>query len=221
MSVRRRGFTLIELLIVVAIIAILAAIAVPNFLEAQIRSKVSRVHSDLRAVAVANEAYCVDQSSYSCAGQWNLNDGNAHMLVGLTTPVSYITNAHIKDVFYITAQDAGGNVNKEGYFQYEPLNADEFKDNYPKIYSKGFIIFSFGPDRRCSSLGWVFQFLCYGNETLPYALVKGLTGPNGYDGKENGALVYDPTNGTKSQGDIGRTGGNVFGVPTVIGGGAH
>lgn len=47
---RNRAFTLIELLIVVAIIGILAVIAVPNFLEAQTRAKVSRVHADLRNI---------------------------------------------------------------------------------------------------------------------------------------------------------------------------
>src|SRR6266545_3682317 len=51
------GFTLIELLIVVAIIAVLAAIAVPNFLEAQTRAKVSRCKADLKTIATAFEAY--------------------------------------------------------------------------------------------------------------------------------------------------------------------
>ena len=61
---KMRGFTLIELLIVVAIIAILVAIAVPNFLEAQVRAKVSRVRSDQRSLATAIEAYFVDHNIY-------------------------------------------------------------------------------------------------------------------------------------------------------------
>ena len=63
-SKHEHGFTLIELLIVVAIIAILAAIAVPNFLEARNRSKVSRAKADMRSLATAVEAYCVDTNNY-------------------------------------------------------------------------------------------------------------------------------------------------------------
>ena len=59
---KRTAFTLIELLIVVAIIAILAAIAVPNFLEAQVRSKIARVKNDQRTLATAFEAYAVDNN---------------------------------------------------------------------------------------------------------------------------------------------------------------
>lgn len=59
-----KGFTLIELLIVVAIIAILAAIAVPNFLEAQTRAKVSRALADMRTMATGIESYFVDNNKY-------------------------------------------------------------------------------------------------------------------------------------------------------------
>ena len=62
MTVRtqKTGFTLIELLIVVAIIGILAAIAVPNFMNAQIRAKISRALADLRGIRTALESYAVD-----------------------------------------------------------------------------------------------------------------------------------------------------------------
>lgn len=64
MRARFKGFTLIELLIVVAIIAILAAIAVPNFLEARVRATVSRVKADQRTYSTAIQAYAVDWNQF-------------------------------------------------------------------------------------------------------------------------------------------------------------
>lgn len=60
----RRAFTMIELLTVVATIAVLAAIAVPNFLEAQVRSKLSRTVSDMAVVSASLQAYFADYNAY-------------------------------------------------------------------------------------------------------------------------------------------------------------
>ncbi|RJR41835.1 MAG: prepilin-type N-terminal cleavage/methylation domain-containing protein [Desulfobacteraceae bacterium] len=60
-----RGFTLIELMIVIAIIGILAAIAIPQFSAYRTRSYNSASQADLRNAATAQEAYFADSSSYS------------------------------------------------------------------------------------------------------------------------------------------------------------
>ena len=90
------GFTLIELLIVVAIIAILAAIAVPNFLEAQVRAKVSRAAADLRTIATALESYAVDYNKYAPN-----DDAYNTVPKELTTPVAYLSTMYLVDPFSI------------------------------------------------------------------------------------------------------------------------
>ena len=64
-----KGFTLIELMIVVAIIGILAAIAIPNFVKFQCRSKQSEAKTNLKAVYVAEEAYRSENDKYQTLAQ--------------------------------------------------------------------------------------------------------------------------------------------------------
>ncbi|MGI8905591.1 MAG: prepilin-type N-terminal cleavage/methylation domain-containing protein [Candidatus Sumerlaeaceae bacterium] len=197
-SLLSRGFTLIELLIVVAIIAVLAAIAVPNFLEAQVRAKTSRVKADLRSVATAVEAYVVDANDYPPGCRGDL----LHNLFRITTPISYITSVAMTDpfkplslntvsvtqsyVWYNYKGDAMYVANPElGELVAEAQAAYGNATNAPAMY----LLSSFGPDRVFDRLVAASCEASQGN----HALV-----PNHF---------YDPTNGTVSSGDLGRYGG--------------
>jgi prepilin-type N-terminal cleavage/methylation domain-containing protein len=207
------GFTLIELLIVVAIIGILAAIAVPNFLNARTRANVARTNGDLRALAMAIQTYRVDQNAYPP----NRSHLTMH-LHALTTPVSYISTVGFQDIFKARQGDTGNSIQSYLYFLYK---SDPVTPNMAWIDSAGvsqwstdgFCLASWGPDRvqgaranndpTGASLGppieWVYIRVREGH-------------PNTYGG------VYAPSNGTVSAGDIGRWGGNVPGVPQILGG---
>ena len=63
-----RGFTLIELMIVVAIIAILAGILIPNFVNARAQAQTAACESNLRSIATALELYYADNQAYPASG---------------------------------------------------------------------------------------------------------------------------------------------------------
>ena len=79
---QRKGFTLIELMIVIAIIIILAAIAIPNYLAMTARAKKSRVASDFAALATALETYRTDWGIYPI-------DTAAHTLTNAPGNIGY------------------------------------------------------------------------------------------------------------------------------------
>jgi type II secretion system protein G len=188
--VNRQAFTLIELLVVVAVIAILAAIALPNFLEAQTRAKVSRALADLRTIATALEVYRIDNNQYPANNYPSplletLPGGqflpNRLRLLPLTTPVAHLT-ALPTDPF---ASDADP-LNKlpPPVYHYASANDPFLSFTAPFFLGEGnnedrrpclWVLQSDGPDRNPDQPHWQFP-------------------------------RYDATNGTVSAGNIIRMG---------------
>jgi len=80
-SKRRGGFTLVEIMIVVAIIALLAAIAVPGFLRARKRSQATRILNDLRLVDAAVDQYAIE-TNRSTGNTVNYADWQSYLKQG-------------------------------------------------------------------------------------------------------------------------------------------
>ena len=211
---RRRAFTLIELLIVVAIIAILAAIAVPNFLEAQTRAKISRVKADLRSLATALEAYMVDHNDFPDYAHPNHSYAFIQYVPGLTTPVAYMASNRVLDPFtpdrLTAAVQAGHNVPYDttwlGTFHYVTYSGRWL--GHPDQFVKGYVMNSWGPARlHCFMEHYPYLAIVNPNHQLPAQWNI----PHYLD------MLYDPTNGTRSRGGIGRQGG-FPGIPETLGG---
>ena len=108
----RKGFTLIELLIVVVIIGILAAIAIPKFASTKEKAYLASMKSDLRNGATAQEGYFADNQVYLSGAASNLA-GGASNLSGTGTPLDATTNYVPSAGVTVTAALSGNGWNAE------------------------------------------------------------------------------------------------------------
>ncbi len=212
---KSKAFTLIELLIVVAIIAILAAIAVPNFLEAQTRSKVSRTLADMRSMATAAESYYVDYNRYSPSWAWKIGEEGMRRW---TTPVAYITSVP-SDIFRPESFRYGGQIDPPGGSITSTRTGAVVQDNYFDPTHFGYMTLAGNTCEVC----WLadygrFSMRPDAQQANPAATL-GVAEPGwfpaedgwqirslGPDQVDSFQVPYDPTNGTISNGEITRWG---------------
>ena len=180
---KKRAFTLIELLIVVAIIGILAAIAVPNFMNARVRAKVAQTKSNMKAIETALGMYRIDYTGYP---YWPERVTMAETYRFLTTPIAYLNENPVDPFLYQKKDEPEILKVFEGSreIDYVPYDSKGILCMFLSSGSKGpaeWMLVSLGPD-KC-------QFIeardCGPNSEIP-----------------NTVWSYNPSNGVYSPGDL-------------------
>lgn len=185
----RRGLSLIELLLVVAVLAILAAIALPSLTDAQVRSMVARTKADFASLRTVIESYHVDHAEYprmTMLGDdtYTHPDGRVESMGGtlgpwVTTPVAYTTYYEWPDPFTYPVRSLP--------FDLRIYTYHRTADVLPLAMAEGVLLESvYGPRTHRHYMLWSFGPSVF------------LTGREGLDFE----LEYDPTNGTISVGGL-------------------
>ena len=193
-NVKTLSFTLIELLIVVSIIGILAAIAIPNYMNASIKAEIVSTYARIKNTHSAISGYMLDHQMFPPHGLGTFNMPVAFS--ALTTPVNYLGSLDVCEdtlrQYTFDPNHLGERVITKSYFEYDSelvyyhyrsrnINHYHFgKDN--QAYDEGirYQLRSTGPD------GWSLGIFIVNSMNLPY----------------NMHLAYSSTNGLRSDGDI-------------------
>jgi len=192
------GFTVVELLIVIAIISIIAAIAVPNLMSANIRAKVSGVKADMGSIAIALEDYKIDDpgrnypieppSPYghdeiAVSGQAFDDPSDALGLGKLVYPLDASEPTYLKripgDPFNDSGEEEwnGTSGAHNNHYCYFTANANQESSSTEAKY---WALVSYGPDKDQDITSYV----------------------NAKNAVNNGTNLYDPDSGITSSGDI-------------------
>lgn len=205
----KSAFTLIEFMIAIAILAILAAIAIPNLAEAQLRSKVSRAKNDLRTISIGLESYHLDHKVWPCYMGPNAPDLGKYILWteylnSLSTPIAYLDTTFYSDPFSALPGSTPwtwypkSNIRSYSWREFTNNHGNRnwfygMARNYNVTYLDAFVIASNGPSRE-----YMYPELF---------ILNWYTNPWSFAPLANPICVYDPTNGAVSQGNIERAGG--------------
>ncbi len=214
-----RGFTLIELLIVIAIILILIAIALPNFLEAQQRAKIANVRAGMRGIGTAIEAFRTERGvllidfwedgggvSSPASIRWREKFGRVgrdpafeyqtfeESYFPLTSPAAYLTSLPI-DPFNDPTRSVGFGADEKGsafiYFDNDVLDPNPNNQDH-------------GVDYYQPNPGLQIRYGAVPLKIEEFGLLS--VGPDRViDANQAGSirgLPYSPTNGTNSLGDM-------------------
>ena len=197
----KKGFTLLELLVVVGIIGILASIALPNFRDATVRSRIAQVKMDLRTMGMALDSYRMDHSLFRVG---MIAPVFCRLpLPDLTSPVSYLNSANVKDPFGLVQEYVEPSGSTDGFvvetltvvrnsYTYTPYFNFAYLQRIPELRKEGYALASVGPDRQDS---YIIDYPFPGFYRIP--------------GDSNRDSVYNPSNGVISPGDIGYFGGDL------------
>lgn len=193
LSSPQKAFTLIELLIVVAIIGILAAIAVPNFINAQTKAKVSRVYSDLKALGTALEMYSLDNNRYPggellWAGGTPWWQKHSYRFHQLTTPISYLSSVPIDPFQTSDPQRISSDLGDiwDGGYVYDEYDRPGGGAPTMQIYGDGFKYAARSPG---PALNWAGH-LSHGGKVIAYSTSNGLISDGLIAVLGPGAVIY-------------------------------